>query len=267
MIAGILILYNPQKNFINNIKTYINNLETLYIIDNSLKENAISMEEIKLKKIIYIKNKKNLGIAKALNLGIKEILKNKKIKYILTMDQDSSFKDDQFKDFYEQVLKEKDEKIVIYSPIHTMKNKILSDKNKVVMTSGNILKIKNLKTVGLFCEDFFIDEVDHEFCYRIYEKGFNIKVFKNIFLEHQLGERKKSNIILGTNHNSIRRYYITRNKLYMIKKYPFLKNRYLFHLTLSFIRILFFETEKNQKIKFFIKGIKDYLKQKKGALN
>lgn len=77
----------------------------------------------------------------------------------------------------------------------------------------------------------FIDEVDTEFCYRSQKAGYKIIEFPNVIMKHSLGDRtyhyflgRKYNTL---NHNAIRKYYITRNKIYMIKKYPFLKKHIL----------------------------------------
>ena len=39
------------------------------------------------------------------------------------------------------------------------------------MTSGNLLNLKIAEKIGDFEEKLFIDEVDHDYCYRIRRKA------------------------------------------------------------------------------------------------
>ena len=86
-LAGVVVLYEPGDCVLNNINSYIDSLETLYIVDNSSSNNS---KKFKGKKIRYIYNKGNLGIAEALNIGAKRAIKDG-YKWLLTMDQDSCF--------------------------------------------------------------------------------------------------------------------------------------------------------------------------------
>ena len=44
-LAGVVVLYNPDDNYIDNINSYINDIDLLYIIDNS--EKRIKFQIIK----------------------------------------------------------------------------------------------------------------------------------------------------------------------------------------------------------------------------
>ena len=163
------------------------------------------------------------------------------------MDQDSFFKNN-FELFLKKL--EKNKKLlkdcVIISPYHLVKfgkEILLNEHEKIsfvnaVMTSGNIINLKLSKRVGEFEEKLFIDEVDHEYCYRINEKKLKIARLNDVYLSHNLGEITKKFFIKSTNHNYLRRYYITRNKLYLQKKYPSLKKVYIKSIIKDLIKIL-----------------------------
>lgn len=273
-IYGVVVLYNPNiSEVINNINSYIEELDKLYMIDNSEKENYIKLESYMKNKrnIEYIWLEENKGIAKALNLGKNKAI-NEDVNYFLTMDQDSSFKNN-FSKMIEWIIKNENliKEVAIISLTHSTKEKETQKKNEVeekeiIMTSGNVLNLELIKKIGDFNEDFFIDEVDHEFCYRIREKGYKILCLNNIQLNHKLGDLKNYYFFSITNHNYIRRYYITRNRLYMTKKFPKVKRKYLFNIFFDFFKIIFFEDDKKRKIKYSILGIKDFYKNKKGKL-
>ena len=89
-LAGVVVWYNPSKKDIKNIDSYIKAVDKLYIVDNS--ENGSNESKIpNSKKVEYIYQNENLGIAKALNIACYKAIKEK-YKFILTMDQDSCFK-------------------------------------------------------------------------------------------------------------------------------------------------------------------------------
>ena len=112
-INGIVVWYNPDDKMILNIETYINEVEKLYIVDNSDNSN---IEKIKLlkenKKIEYIYYGENKGIAYALNIGLKKGLENE-AKYLLTMDQDSYFEENYLERYLNLIEKDID-KAAIY---------------------------------------------------------------------------------------------------------------------------------------------------------
>ena len=67
-IAGVVILYNPDENVINNIKSYLEELDCLYVFDNTETANEILVEKIKcLPRVRYISFCENKGISFALN--------------------------------------------------------------------------------------------------------------------------------------------------------------------------------------------------------
>ena len=86
--AGVVVLFNPDDKVLENIKTYINYLDKLYVVDNT--PNSDNSKLFNNKKIEYIANRENKGIAYALNIGAKRALKEN-FDFLLTMDQDSSF--------------------------------------------------------------------------------------------------------------------------------------------------------------------------------
>lgn len=133
------------------------------------------------------------------------------------MDQDSKFLNNSFLDYINFIENDKEEKIALYSPVHVidevkLKKMNTENKNSIEYSerenaSGNILNLKYIKDIGKFNEEFFIDEVDIDYCYRIIEKDYKIKKLNFIPLKHSLGNYKKYKI--GgkvTHHNHIRRF-------------------------------------------------------------
>ena len=67
-VCAVVVWYNPNKNMWKNISNYLPSLDKCIVVDNSDKDNS-KLIESRSKKIIYLPNKENLGIAKALNQG------------------------------------------------------------------------------------------------------------------------------------------------------------------------------------------------------
>ena len=84
-LAAVLVFYNPSSDNIEFINTYIDEVDKLYVNDNS-DDNIKRLNNTD--KIEYVKLNKNMGIAYALNVGAKRAVKDK-FKYLLTLDQDS----------------------------------------------------------------------------------------------------------------------------------------------------------------------------------
>lgn len=275
--SATVIWYNPDNENINNIKTYINYVEKIYIIDNSMKNNMKLSSSLNNDKIEYVYNNKNLGIAKALNLACEKAI-NDGFEWILTMDQDSSFDSDGIKKYFETFDNMEKENIGIFSPRHILKNDTKefdesSDFLEVdhVMTSGNLLNLKIWEEIGRFDENLFIDEVDSEICFRIIENGYKVIQLNKIRMFHELGNLEKKNFftrkISVLNHNHIRKYYIMRNKFYMLKKYKKYRSRYIYYIFNDFFKVIFYEKDKLRKLKYMFKGIADFMKRKMGELD
>jgi rhamnosyltransferase len=225
-IAAVVVLYNPEAGFIENILTYIDHVSKLIIIDNS--ENPDPDFYTPLLQYRHVErrlNKENTGIAKALNDGIR-IAISCGYSWVMTMDQDSFFENDMvlryFSDFNE--LNDKD-KLAVAGPVTEGKIKPagfreITEKNSLI-TSGSLINTAIFKTLNGFDEKLFIDEVDHEYCYRAILAGYSVKQFQHILLSHPLGKEVSVRTILGkrktkTFHSPVRLYYMVRNCCYIM---------------------------------------------------
>src|SRR6516225_3674218 len=167
-LAGVAVFYNPTEREIDNILTYVDFLQTLYIVDNSATSNSTLLNALTANssKIQYIPNFDNLGIATALNIGCELAIKQG-YEWILTMDQDSRFDVTNMREFISSFERKKlaDPSIAIFTPILDERQ----HKGYVsrAITSGNLLNLFAYKQVGGFDDALFIDEVDHDMCYKL----------------------------------------------------------------------------------------------------
>ncbi|MFH1838513.1 MAG: glycosyltransferase family 2 protein [Candidatus Kuenenbacteria bacterium] len=277
-IAGVVVLYNPTLNVIDNINSYIDDLEILFVIDNSDEKEMAILDIFKNKeKVCYIDNHGNKGIANALNIGAKKAIENG-YDWLFTIDLDSKVPFGMIASMIECLEFYNSKNIGIISPVHQNKYGKFSEKNNkkneayskilITMTSGNLLNLNAYKKVGPFLEKLFIDSVDPEYCLRLNLNNFLVIQANEAILEHNLGKQKKCFFFFPTNHSPLRRYYITRNRLFVNhlykKKFPaFCKNETM-RFYKDLIKILIAEDQILLKIKAMIQGFIDYRNNKFG---
>ena len=220
-ICAVVVWYNPDSSFVENILSYSSYCEKVYIVDNSISDNAVLCS--KIQNAVYIPNFDNFGIAKALNQGCEKALSDG-FEWCMTMDQDSSWEKEMLCRYISFCDECKSEKNVSFAPSFTNKSgtEIISV-NKVI-TSGNIINLEAInleawKNVGKFYEPFFIDEVDFEFCYRLREHNYEITQICSIHMNHHLGTGKK-HILPLLCHDGVRLYYMIRNALFIKSMHP-----------------------------------------------
>ena len=90
-----------------------------------------------------------------------------------------------------------------------------------VISSGSLISLETLRSVGGMNEELFIDQIDIEWGLRARSLGYRSFGVCNAMMVHALGE--KPLVFLGLkflNHNPLRHYYIFRNAVWlMFKKY------------------------------------------------
>lgn len=273
------MLYNPQGDYKKNIYSYLNQVSSLIIIDNSDSQSVLQLDELtSLPDVTYVCNGQNLGIAYALNQAA-NIAINKDYDYLLTMDQDSLADKDLIKNYNIFLSSIDQTEIGILAPSVQYLPEVGDEKiteNKEVntaITSGCLLNIKAYIKAGPFKEELFIDYVDFEYCLRLRKIGFKIIQIAAAKIYHQLGvlqKRKLIKSIFVTNHSPERYYYRTRNRSYVNKRYfisfPLFTLKDFLIFMNEIIKLLFYENKKLMKLKMIYWGWSDFLFCKYGKI-
>lgn len=264
-LSGLVVWYNPEKNDIANIDSYVAHIDKLYIIDNSNQNNQHLLSYRPFSgNIEYIPNGKNLGIATALNIGCQRAIEDG-YEWILTMDQDSSFLPSHFELFITQInqlsANQKTDDIAIYAPSRERDKKGNKFVTKVI-TSGNILSLADYSEVQGFDDQLFIDEVDHDMCFRLLKNNKKIYKFLEPKLKHLVGNSKTHHFFFSKrtvmHHSAFRKYYIFRNRLIMMKRFPQYTRKLARDNRRLIINTILFEDDKIAKLKAIYRGFKDY---------
>lgn len=267
-IDGVVVLYNPVDEILDNIEKYRPLLNCLYVIDNSTSPNENLVKKVqKYQNVKYISLGGNLGIGKALKTGLEEA-KNSGADICLTMDQDSIFPSERFdeiKDYLEKYIN--DYAIIGLNFNSEDKTRGIVDV-KTLLTSGNFINMNDYKKIDGFNEDLFIDCVDFELNEQFDRINRKIGYINEISLIHTMGNplpRKFFGVkVTALNHTPIRYYYRFRNGYYLYKRnkkfYKFLKKQF-FSIRL---KVILYEPNKKEKLKMMRLGIKDAKRNKLG---
>lgn len=268
-LAGIVTLYNPDKEVKKNIESYLDSIDKLYVIDNTPdKENKNVLPNND--KIQYIFNNKNVGVSRALNMGAKMAIKEH-YDYLLTMDQDSRFKKNSVKKMIEYIESYKGKDIGLVTPWHVINTNPQKPESDIdypieVMTSGNIISLKAYKKIGGYKDELFIDGIDFDYCMNLNIHNYKVIRLNYIELKHDLGNIEIKHYLrrdfVCSNHNYIRRYYIVRNTLFVCKWYQEYYKEYTDFLKRGLrgqlMNVVLFEKDKFRKLRNMYRGYKDY---------
>lgn len=237
-ICAIIVTYHPDALFHERVLAISSQVGNVIIVDNGSNRDVEKMlgEINQSQTINIIFNNENLGIAKALNIGISLAVKNG-YQFAILFDQDSKPNNDLAINLcniysshpdaekialiganYNNVLKNTGKK-----PSHRPNANNEWQEVKRVITSGSLLSLTAYEQIGPFREDFFIDLVDIEYCMRARKLGYIILRSTMVLMSHAIGYPSKHRLfgktIWATNHAAIRRYYYARNYVAIQREY------------------------------------------------
>jgi rhamnosyltransferase len=268
-VCAIVVWYNPNEKMWDFIKKYLSCVDKCIIVDNSDKDNS-NLIKSKGKKIIYLPNKDNLGIAKALNQGC-ELAKNLGFEWVLTMDQDSYFDKKNIKKYFEEAEKiyKENPKAVSFTVNYNKPIKEIVNKLDYVMTCGNLLKLSAWEKVKKFDEKLFIYWVDTIFGLRLKKRDYSHYEFQGVQMHHNILDTPYHIKLFGKDYNirqddyPLVKYYITRNFFEKVRIFG-KEGKEKGYILRLIIKIIFFEHKKIEKLKMVYRGYRDFKKGKFG---
>ncbi len=284
---ALIITFNPNLDFFQYLPVFFKEFSQVLIIDNSSKEVVRTLlTEKRTESLEVILNQENLGVATALNQGLLWAIDHG-FDYVVTFDQDS-YPQAGIVQHLENVLTEGDPNelavvaSVIKDPQLQKQARFLRARNKwlfewgfcktkklenisFAITAGSLYSLKAYQKIGPFQDGFFIDYVDQEYCLRANQHGYKIVAACDAHLNHRLGEREKRKLAgrmhYPTFHAPLRWYYISRNRIFMLRKYAFRFPHWFFYDIVArayiFWRMLLFEDQRVKKLIAIFFGTRD----------
>lgn len=277
-IAAVVVLYHPGDDLLENIASYGSQVDVLFAVDNSEGETSSVVRELgRIGNVTYRANGRNLGVARALNIGA-ELAREQGCDYLLTMDQDSRAEPGMVDELCACLGSPPAPGIGIVAPFLSTKpgqappGAVRCEDVPTAMTSGSLLSLAAFRTVGPFMEELFVDFVDIEYCLRLRSRGFRIVRANRAVLAHHVGQVLKfrlfSRDLYLTSHSPLRKYYKTRNRFFVSDRYksvfPAFCRADRIRFCLELLRLLFFERDKREKLAMMRKGYADYRRGRMG---
>ena len=282
-LSIITINYNGLKDTCELIESipFSNNLEVI-VVDNASKEDEASIISKQYPQVKVIRSSSNLGFAGGNNLGIKEA----KGKYILLINNDTFFKDSNVEPLIKRL--ESSDKIGVvcpklrfswganpiqftgYTPLSnvTVRNKAIgygeedhgqyntAHPTPYAHGAAMLIKREAIEKAGLMPECFFLyyEEIDWSMMFT--RAGYEIWYDPACTVYHKESQ--------STGQNSpLRTYYITRNRLLLVKRNYKGINKYLSYIYLICVVglrdiIKYSLTREPKLMNAVLKGIKDF---------
>jgi rhamnosyltransferase len=267
--AGIT-LFNPIRDFIDNLIKYSKIFDVVVVNDNSYENSVYSEELKKINNVVYYGDGRNYGLPAAFNRTLDYCYKNN-IDFLCTLDQDSILGIDQIHSLQNYIETNSMADVAIVAPYPVEITRAGSEENDAslveevpwVICSGACLNLSVIKKAGIrYDEAYFVDRFDADFCKQISLIGLRQLVLKNVQMPHACGDEN--------GHSVVRNYYIFRNRYYYNDKF-YLKHISLIRSFLQTVRhyndIITNQHDKIAKIKVSTIAKNDYRKGAMGIIS
>lgn len=295
-VCGVVVTYNPDLDvFSRQLKSFLGEVNYIVIVDN----NSDNIEKIKKQIDFFIKscgldiylicNKNNFGLGRAQNEGVK-FAETLSATHVILFDQDSILDSG----FVNGLLRSENEllkqgiKVGAVGPIYYNEKtgeiypiskyngpfieRIIPSNKPIeasfLIASGCLISLDAIKNVGYMNESLFIDYVDVEWSFRAKSIGYSVFSSPGSKMKHTIGDERRS--IFGRSisvHSPLRRYYLYRNSIYMIKDSKIPLGYKVREISFNAMRFVLFLILSNERIKYFkysVSGFVDGLKGVKG---
>jgi rhamnosyltransferase len=246
-VACVVVTYEIGRTVLPVLEAILPQVDRVFIVDNgSGGETQDALREIESAypgRVEMILNGENLGIAAALNIGIRRAIAQGH-DWVLTLDHDSIAAPDMVVNLFRTYAEVAGANPGILSPTHidgstgrkyrypvfgkfffrhvTPTDRPLSC--SFCISSGCLIPKRLFETAGLFQEEYFVYAVDTEFCRRVLRHGFSIFVSEKADIVHREGDGRKTD--LGTfqvrtpEWSARSLYYIFRNVVHDLRNNP-----------------------------------------------
>ena len=285
-VAAVVVTYQPEAVVLENVKRIAAQVPEVIIVDNGSRGDTANWVEAaaQVPGVRLIRNRENLGIATALNIGIRQALQSG-WQWVATFDQDTAVPEH----YFEHLLAVYDAcpataevgMIVAGGWRETGGTRAMPEPSQLksnwsfvrgAVNSGSVIKAVIFQRVGFYDDALFIDYVDTDFCLRLQQHGFKILSANSVILEHELGERQTRHL-LGLKvsfciHTAWRYYYIMRNRWVLYHRFlRVFPGWVLFdgrRMLMEMGRIAFLEHGRKAKLQAAWLGVRDGMRGRTG---
>lgn len=263
--VGIVVWYNPNDEDIECTKKNCVFLEKMIVIDNSKVSNFHAVKNIE--NIQYHCFYENEGLGKALNTGV-QIAEKMGYKWLITFDQDSVMKKGFINEYEYYIENHTNSLPFMLTPQYDIerkrnkKNKERFSKVNYSMQSGCAFNLEYLIKMGGFYEEYFIECIDFEICFRASKYKMDIIRCNKAILVHKPAIQHSIKIISKEIHvgiaSPLRYYYQCRNLCNLFMKYK--KLILLKYIIQKMAKVVLIFPQKREYLKMMYRGFSDGIK-------
>ena len=247
VVACVVVTFEIGRDVLPVLEAILPQVDRLFVVDNGsgeeTQEALRKIESAHPERVEMIWNGENLGIAAALNFGIRRAIAGG-YEWILALDHDSVASPDMVANLFRTHAEVADQNPGILSPTHIDASTGRKYKYPVFgkfffrhvtptdrplscsfcISSGCLIPKRVFESAGLFKEEYFVYAVDTEFCRRVLRHGYSIFVSEKATLVHREGGGRKLDLGIfqfRTPDWSARSlYYIFRNVVHDMRNNP-----------------------------------------------
>jgi len=256
MLSVGFVIYNPEKEFVDRVELLKESGYSVYIFDNSPEYTRADKKFQKLYDVNYFTCGKNLG----LGVGITSVCYNAFVDNfdsLLFFDQDTKFTLETINyistcffelkdDFNSYAAIQFSNKVV--SVVGGVGKKFKLVQKRLLISSGSLFNLKNLKNLNWHNTSYFVDGVDYEFCLRAYfNKYFLGEIANTPGFDHITGQEDRVYFILGSklylrayNQSRLRDIYLSYLRL-MFMSFKHIEMKYFFIFFKSLLQFTFYQ--------------------------
>jgi rhamnosyltransferase len=240
-VCAILVSYHPDAELPHRVSRILEQVGALVIVDNGSGDEARAMlERIAAdSRVSLLLNPANLGVARGLNMGVEQA-RASAFGWVLLLDQDSDLHAGMLRTLIEvRAAYPEPCRVAVIGAGFGEETGLAREPGgrapgaaepaaawqevESVITSGSLIPLAVHSAVGPFRDEFFIDYVDSEYCFRARAKGYRVVRTTQPLMAHTIGAPTRHSVLgvtkWTTNHSPDRRYYIARNDTVMLREY------------------------------------------------
>ncbi|HZW95161.1 MAG TPA: glycosyltransferase [Candidatus Eremiobacteraceae bacterium] len=249
-IASVIVVYNGGKvlpRLLNALKQQTRRVDEIVVVNNASSDDTANLLSTEYPEVTVLNQPENGGVGGGFAAGLAYAALTRKCDWVWLFDQDSTPARDGLERLLSglQYLEGNAQSTAMLAPVcrdpetgvtcpglswrggrlcaaagDPSQHINLTDS---VISSGSLIRREAIEAVGLPRADFFMDFVDHEYCFRLRRHGFKIAVIQDSLLDHVLGDPSQLKIFgrtkYWTDHLPWREYYMTRNEVFTIWRY------------------------------------------------
>ncbi len=274
-VCSVVVTFGPTPAVLQNLAKLRPQVAEIVVVDNGSAPERLGPLCVAAQEVGFtvIENGANLGIGAALNIGIRWA-RTKGFRFVALFDQDSTVTEG----FMQAMMREyaahpHRDMLAVVTSVQIERStqqarchRYAKDGSPLVaITSGSLMPVEVFDRCGWFEENLIIDCVDHEYCLRARAQGYTLAESRDAVLMVAVGSasiHRLGCISVSTRHYSAgRRYYITRNRLVMIRRFwrqhPAWCCRTLQDTVQDVIKVALIEKQRWQKLKNTARGVYD----------